>query len=153
MYTFYKVVDSNFNINELPYKSESDFSGLYLQTSEEHALCYLEHRAELAVTDTIYLAKFTLLTDYYKIDDELFGRPDIPAAEKAKILKLQFNIPDEKFLIESLDKPIMMLDNPNDYELIIPHHLKHVVRMNIMRSFNIKIKNICGTIFKIAMPV
>lgn len=126
---------------------DDNFSAVYLQTSYEHALCYLEHKANLSTTGHLIMVQFELLTDYYKVNDEIIGRHDISSNAKAKYLKQALHIDNNELLTKSLDKPLMVLDNPDNYEVIIPHHLwnGNTVNSKVIERYIVKSKCIDGS--------
>jgi hypothetical protein len=121
---FYKIIDGDtfdFDISGKRISEPCDWSAIYLQTSYERAMCYLSHKAYLSKSNKLIMVKFTLLTDYHIFDNPIMGQSDIDCTTKATILKHHFGI--TSMLMDSLDKPLLIFDDPTNYELVVPHHL------------------------------
>lgn len=158
---FYKIIDFKYVNNEYQSlfdtinndrKSYVDFNGLYLQTSYENAMNYIEHKANMSESNILVMIEFNLKPPlkYIKLTDSYYGKHYINSHMKANKLKQYFNLTENSLLMDSLNNPIMILENETDYELIIPHHLFNDVYLEykIIEYFNLKSKKIGEFIYK-----
>lgn len=148
---FYKIFESNIiDIDKIGQHriSYDNFSEIYLQTSINHAMNYIEHKANLINLNYLTLCK----TDYVIIDNPIFGNRNIDSKYKSLLLKNMFNINEKMLLMDNLEFPIMIYDNIDDYEyeLIVPHHLFNSknIMIEVIKIFNIKKKTIGDIIYK-----
>lgn len=158
---FYKIIDFKYLTNNEQNlfdsinndrKSYVDFSALYLQTSYKNAMNYIEHKANISESNTLVMVKFNLkpTLKYIKITDSYYGKPHINSDMKALKLKQHFNLSEHSLLMDSLNNPLMILENDLDYEIIIPHHLfnNEYLEYKIIKYFNLKIKTINNIVYK-----
>lgn len=160
MSTYYKIIDSShLNVDTESVDTiqaigkrttNTDWSAIYLQTTIEHALNYLEHKAYQTSHKYLLLIKFSTDLTNILVEDNIFANGQISGEEKAKILKKQFGLCDELLLMDNISKPLMLLDNDSEYELIVPHHLfnKENFKMEILKTYIIQTTEKFGMIFK-----
>lgn len=121
----------------------TDWSGIYLQLTIPHALAYLSHKAELSKSRVLLLVKFAFRAGHdqpvHLLTDPTFGQGHVPGAEKAKLAKKQLGLHDDQLLMDSLKQPLMLLDNPDDFELIVPHALfsNDVFEATVLRKYRV----------------
>lgn len=144
MAIYYKIIESEFgyfDIKEIGKRTtNADWSAIYLQTSIEHALNYLEHKAYLTNYHKLLLIELTTNLDCLKISDPIFGIGNITGEEKSNLLKKQFNISNDLLLMDNVQKPLLLLDNDCQYELVVPHYLfnESNFKIKILRTYLIK---------------
>lgn len=159
MFVYYKIVDSadcKFDLEHVTKRTtNSDWSAIYLQTSISHALNYLEHKAYQTEYNYLLLVKFSTRLENIVIHDKIFGNPNISGNEKATLLKEQFNMSSDLLLMDNLNKPLLLLDNDAEYELIVPHHLltNSNFQIEILKIYSIKTINKFGIQMKITEEI
>ena len=155
---YYKIVEKC-DFNSIGKRTtNSDFSGIYLQSSVKHAKNYLEHKANMTTRNKLLLVEFTVSSNIYELNDKIIGDYNMPSDEKANIIRKLLNdkynliIPYENNLIDSLDKPLKILDTLCDYELVVPHHLlnKDNFSMCMIEKIMLKEIKILNTVYKTA---
>lgn len=159
---YYKIVEGH----EIDYNiigkriNDEDFSGIYLQCSENDAMRYLEHKANMSESNKIMLVRFELNTNFYLLDETIIGCNSIKQEDKVEIIKellyKKYNITITNKLISSLDKPLKVVElvDENIFELIVPHHLcnKEILsNATILKKYIIKEKYICNINYKYAV--
>lgn len=161
MSNYYKVIwmennDDYINFDTIGKRTTfTDWSAIYLQTTIDHALNYLEHKTYLHKKGYLFLVEFILKIDKIHILDDIFGKSDVSANDKSIYLKKFMTdnykdyIGDEMYLMDSITKPILILDNPTEYELIVPHNLFNDTNFdyNILKKYIIMEKHLYNDLF------
>jgi hypothetical protein len=159
---YYKIIEGSvIDYNKFGKKlTDTDFSGIYLQCTQEDALRYLEHKANSSVENKLILVRFSIENDYYFIENELVGNPNIKYEDKVQIIKNElsskYNLNIKDKLIDSLDKPIKVLEITSEsiYELIVPHKLVNEVILEnptILEHYDVLTMKNCNINYKYAI--
>jgi hypothetical protein len=147
---YYKIVESKDKFFDLDYigrrTTNQDWSSIYLQTTISHALNYLEHKAYLTQNKYLLLIELQTNLDSIIINDPIFGSNEIDGDSKSKILKEKFNISSDLLLMDNMKNPLLLLDNSDEYELIVPHYLfnKDNFNINILKLYEVNSKTKFG---------
>jgi hypothetical protein len=141
---FYKViesVDKDFDIELVGKRTtNTGWSGIYLQTSISHALNYLEHKAYLTKHKYLLLVEMKTELKCIKIEDKIYGMTNISGEEKSLKLKQMFGINENLLLMDNMNNPLLLLDNEEEYELVVPHKLFNNDNFifNILKKYSIE---------------
>lgn len=154
MQSYYKIVESSdkhFSFDFVAKRTtHHDWSAMYLQTSIEHALNYLTHKAYLTKTNYLLLVELQTTLNYIRIDDPLFGSSVITGDSKSKLLKDKFKIDDNLLLMDNMTNPLLLLDTLCDYELIVPHYLFNTrnFKITLLKTYKVNSKTIANVEIK-----
>ena len=106
-----------------------DWSGLYFQLSIEHTFGTIPYRWETKNGKTYKKAKL-LRIEFFDLDIVKYtnnlSHSNIPGDQKAQVIKNEFNISENKCLVDELgflNKCLLIEEIKNEYELVISHKL------------------------------